>query len=115
KDEEGGGRRPAAEVPVDPSLARGSPRGPAEVRCAGAAALPGVEIGCKRHCRQVKRRPSCAIISHFPRCGKMGQTLYDKLWDSHLVHSEPDGTSLLYIDRHLIHEVTSPQAYEGLK
>jgi 3-isopropylmalate/(R)-2-methylmalate dehydratase large subunit len=45
----------------------------------------------------------------------MGQTLYDKLWDSHLVHSEDDGTSLLYIDRHLIHEVTSPQAYEGLK
>jgi 3-isopropylmalate/(R)-2-methylmalate dehydratase large subunit len=45
----------------------------------------------------------------------MGQTLYDKLWDSHLVHSEDDGTSLLYIDRHLVHEVTSPQAYEGLK
>jgi 3-isopropylmalate/(R)-2-methylmalate dehydratase large subunit len=45
----------------------------------------------------------------------MGQTLYDKLWDSHLVHSEADGTSLLYIDRHLVHEVTSPQAYEGLK
>jgi 3-isopropylmalate/(R)-2-methylmalate dehydratase large subunit len=45
----------------------------------------------------------------------MGQTLYDKLWDSHLVHAEDDGTSLLYIDRHLIHEVTSPQAYEGLK
>jgi 3-isopropylmalate/(R)-2-methylmalate dehydratase large subunit len=45
----------------------------------------------------------------------MGQTLYDKLWDGHLVHAEEDGTSLLYIDRHLIHEVTSPQAYEGLK
>jgi 3-isopropylmalate/(R)-2-methylmalate dehydratase large subunit len=45
----------------------------------------------------------------------MGQTLYDKLWDSHLVHVEDDGTALLYIDRHLIHEVTSPQAYEGLK
>src|SRR3954465_702582 len=45
----------------------------------------------------------------------MGQTLYDKLWDSHLVHSEDDGTSLLYIDRHLVHEVRSPQAYEGLK
>src|SRR4051812_4812960 len=45
----------------------------------------------------------------------MGQTLYDKLWDSHLVHREEDGTSLLYIDRHLVHEVTSPQAYEGLK
>ena len=43
------------------------------------------------------------------------RTLYDKLWDSHLVHEEPDGTALLYIDRHLVHEVTSPQAYEGLK
>src|ERR1051326_9591254 len=44
----------------------------------------------------------------------MGQTLYDKLWASHLVHVEPDGTALLYIDRHLVHEVTSAQAYEGL-
>src|SRR5574338_856170 len=45
----------------------------------------------------------------------MGQTLYDKLWDSHVVHVEEDGTALLYIDRHLLHEVTSPQAFEGLK
>jgi 3-isopropylmalate/(R)-2-methylmalate dehydratase large subunit len=45
----------------------------------------------------------------------MGQTLYDKLWDSHVVHTEDDGTALLYIDRHLVHEVTSPQAYDGLK
>src|SRR5437870_12199323 len=45
----------------------------------------------------------------------MGLTLYDKLWDSHVVHPEDDGTALLYIDRHLVHEVTSPQAYEGLK
>ena len=45
----------------------------------------------------------------------MGQTLYDKLWDSHLVHAEEDGTALIYIDRHLVHEVTSPQAFEGLK
>jgi 3-isopropylmalate/(R)-2-methylmalate dehydratase large subunit len=43
------------------------------------------------------------------------QTLYDKLWDSHAVHAESDGTTLIYIDRHLVHEVTSPQAYEGLK
>jgi 3-isopropylmalate/(R)-2-methylmalate dehydratase large subunit len=59
---------------------------------------------------------ACAIISAvsdgiFP----MPQTLYDKLWDSHVVHTEPDGTALLYIDRHLVHEVTSPQAFEGLK
>jgi 3-isopropylmalate/(R)-2-methylmalate dehydratase large subunit len=44
-----------------------------------------------------------------------GSTLYDKLWDSHVVHAEPDGTTLIYIDRHLVHEVTSPQAFEGLK
>ncbi|WP_047243918.1 3-isopropylmalate dehydratase large subunit [Chromobacterium subtsugae] len=43
------------------------------------------------------------------------QTLYDKLWNSHLVRQEADGTALLYIDRHLVHEVTSPQAFEGLK
>ncbi|MDN3579039.1 3-isopropylmalate dehydratase large subunit [Chitinimonas viridis] len=45
----------------------------------------------------------------------MAQTLYDKLWHSHVVHEEADGTVLLYIDRHLVHEVTSPQAFEGLK
>ena len=44
-----------------------------------------------------------------------GKTLYDKLWESHLVREEADGTALIYIDRHLVHEVTSPQAYEGLK
>ena len=45
----------------------------------------------------------------------MAQTLYDKLWNSHVVREEEDGTVLLYIDRHLVHEVTSPQAFEGLK
>ena len=45
----------------------------------------------------------------------MPKTLYEKLWDSHVVHVEEDGTALLYIDRHLVHEVTSPQAFEGLK
>ncbi len=44
-----------------------------------------------------------------------GKTLYDKLWDSHVVRTEDDGTALLYIDRHLVHEVTSPQAFEGLR
>lgn len=43
-----------------------------------------------------------------------GRTLYDKLWDEHVVHTEEDGTTVLYIDRHLLHEVTSPQAFEGL-
>ena len=45
----------------------------------------------------------------------IGKTLFDKLWDSHLVRENEDGTSLLYIDRHLIHEVTSPQAFEGMR
>ena len=45
----------------------------------------------------------------------MAQTLYDKLWQSHVVHTAEDGTTILYIDRHLVHEVTSPQAFEGLK
>ena len=44
-----------------------------------------------------------------------GRTLYDKLWDEHVIHTEEDGTALLYIDRHLVHEVTSPQAFEGLR
>ncbi len=43
------------------------------------------------------------------------KTLYDKIWDDHLVDEQPDGTSLLYVDRHLVHEVTSPQAFEGLR
>jgi 3-isopropylmalate/(R)-2-methylmalate dehydratase large subunit len=45
----------------------------------------------------------------------MGRTLYDKIWDEHVVHTEDDGTSVLYIDRHLVHEVTSPQAFDGLE
>lgn len=44
-----------------------------------------------------------------------GKTLYDKVWDAHVVNQQEDGTVLLYIDRHLVHEVTSPQAFEGLK
>lgn len=44
-----------------------------------------------------------------------GKTLYDKLWDAHVVDTETDGSSLIYIDRHLVHEVTSPQAFEGLR
>ena len=45
----------------------------------------------------------------------MSRTLYDKIWDDHVVHIEEDGTTVLYIDRHLVHEVTSPQAFEGLR
>src|SRR5271154_5820284 len=43
------------------------------------------------------------------------RTLFDKIWDSHVVERLPDGTCILYIDRHLVHEVTSPQAFEGLR
>ena len=45
----------------------------------------------------------------------MASTLYDKIWDEHVVHTEDDGTAVLYIDRHLVHEVTSPQAFDGLE
>ena len=45
----------------------------------------------------------------------MPQTLYDKIWNNHLVNQQEDGTSLLFVDRHLVHEVTSPQAFEGLR
>ncbi|PWW45951.1 3-isopropylmalate dehydratase large subunit [Melaminivora alkalimesophila] len=45
----------------------------------------------------------------------MGRTLYDKIFDEHVIHTEEDGTAILYIDRHLVHEVTSPQAFEGLR
>ena len=45
----------------------------------------------------------------------MGYTIYDKLWNEHLIRSYDDGDSLIYIDRHFLHEVTSPQAFEGLK
>ena len=45
----------------------------------------------------------------------MSLTLYDKIWNDHLVHQQNDGTALLFVDRHLVHEVTSPQAFEGLR
>src|SRR6202042_1165367 len=43
------------------------------------------------------------------------RTLYDKIWDDHLIEETPDGAALIYIDRHIVHEVTSPQAFEGLR
>ena len=45
----------------------------------------------------------------------MGMTLYDKIWKDHVVDEQEDGTCIIYIDRHLVHEVTSPQAFEGLR
>jgi len=63
------------------------------------------------------RRSRLVLPAIFPlsETTTMPQTLYDKLWDAHVVHQGPDGTCLLYIDRHLVHEVTSPQAFEGLE
>ncbi|MBO9687415.1 3-isopropylmalate dehydratase large subunit [Roseateles chitosanitabidus] len=55
-----------------------------------------------------------ANIAHPAGNAAAPRTLYDKLWDEHVVHTEEDGTAVLYIDRHLVHEVTSPQAFEGL-
>ena len=61
-------------------------------------------------------------VEHFDMAGENQKaktesvkTLYDKLWDDHLVTQRDDGSALLYIDRHLLHEVTSPQAFEGLQ
>lgn len=55
------------------------------------------------------------LLHTFTKDLNMGRTLYDKLWDAHLVDERDDGSALIYIDRHLIHEVTSPQAFEGLR
>src|SRR5512134_231167 len=52
---------------------------------------------------------------HDEECVMAGTTLFEKIWESHVVRAEPDGTTLLYIDRQLVHEVTSPQAFEGLR
>jgi 3-isopropylmalate/(R)-2-methylmalate dehydratase large subunit len=49
------------------------------------------------------------------RARRVAHTLYDKIWRDHLVSERDDGTGLIYIDRHLLHEVTSPQAFDGLK
>ncbi len=54
-------------------------------------------------------------VSNLAQVCVMAKTLYDKLWDAHVVRAAPEGTALLYIDRHLVHEVTSPQAFEGLR
>ena len=59
--------------------------------------------------------PSTKPLAETGLLRQMGRTLYDKIWDDHLVANNPDGTSLIYIDRHLVHEVTSPQAFEGLR
>src|SRR5690606_38835479 len=69
------------------------------------------------HCRiRARRRGSAARHATTPGPTPMpGQTLYDKLWEMHEVRRRDDGSSLIYIDRHILHEVTSPQAFEGLR
>ena len=80
-----------------------------------------MEVGNKHALRQVLRLRAFNVNFQcspdgFDVLHPMPQlTLYDKLWSSHVVRTEPDGTTLLYINRHLVHEVTSPQAFEGLK
>ena len=62
------------------------------------------------------RRKAGSLAPGNKRNGRMaGKTLYDKLWEMHEVSRRDDGSSLLYIDRHILHEVTSPQAFEGLR
>src|SRR6056297_2965930 len=64
-----------------------------------------------------RRRPRDPSVRRPPTMSQSSapKTLYDKIWDAHLVHEAEDGTSVLYIDMHLVHEVTSPQAFEGLR
>ena len=76
-----------------------------------------VDVLCPPGRRPARAGPGRATIHFFKGedCPMTARTLYDKLWDDHVVHTEEDGTSVLYIDRHLVHEVTSPQAFEGLR
>jgi 3-isopropylmalate/(R)-2-methylmalate dehydratase large subunit len=77
-----------------------------------AGVIGGGSLGCSRG---PTRHGEWATIAASQVRPMTARTLYDKLWDEHAVHTEPDGTTVLYIDRHLVHEVTSPQAYEGLR
>jgi len=67
--------------------------------------------------KQKKKYQKLKLKSQLAKKNKisMSKTLYDKIWENHLVHRQEDGTSLIYVDRHLVHEVTSPQAFEGLR
>ena len=65
--------------------------------------------GRDAHARADRDEPGLLRMSARPR------TLYEKIWDAHVVERRDDGTCLIYIDRHLVHEVTSPQAFEGLR
>src|SRR5262245_8089148 len=75
--------------------------------------------GTRGHSLSYQLSPPCPAAGHDsandPRGGRMGKTLYEKIWDAHTVATLPGGETLLYIDRHLVHEVTSPQAFDGLR
>ena len=111
KMEKLGGSQPPKWLSTHPPQRRPH-RGPAELRAEGDAALHAAK-GERRSRRQVAYDHNSQVSAGGNRIWP--QTLYDKLWDSHVVHAEDDGTALLYIDRHLVHEVTSPQAFEGLR
>ena len=107
---------PARQAPAhvaarDAGRRRSTRRADSTRRVVPAARAPSPDR--RRCCRAIiafSCRPESAA-----RPRPCARTLYDKLWDSHVVREEADGTALLYIDRHLVHEVTSPQAYEGLQ
>src|SRR5579871_1680961 len=83
--------------------------------CLGASS-EGWSAAHRRDLGPVAAEPATFAADHCPfRNPPMPRTLYDKIWDDHVVDQQPDGTCLLYIDRHLVHEVTSPQAFEGLR
>src|SRR5690349_12833646 len=68
--------------------------------------------------RRAEAKPAdTRLLEPYCNCwiATMPKTLFDKIWDNHVVHKDADGTCVLYIDRHLVHEVTSPQAFEGLR
>ena len=126
---ERGDRRdaPAREAAVDvAALARaadlrcGQPAGRLATSPAGWASRGSPPEATMAPRAGLSPRCCCAIIQGSrtrlrTAVAMTARTLYDKLWDSHVVRRESDGTALLYIDRHLVHEVTSPQAFEGLK
>src|SRR4051812_24451379 len=78
------------------------------------AILPSQIMGCKAY-RLVTESASGLLAAGFTRRGPMGKTLSEKVWDEHVVRSASGEPDLLYIDLHLVHEVTSPQAFDGLR
>ncbi len=90
--------RPSFTSAAVPSVGLRAPSGAVGLKTKG-------RIGSLRAGRSAVRAPVCMAA----------KTLFDKIWDDHVVDMSPDGTALIYIDRHLVHEVTSPQAFEGLR